>query len=147
MLTFAAAVSVILAIEGGYANHPADGPTKYGISAKALPTLNVRKLSIKQAIKIYREKYWYPCKVDKVPNIIKLSYFDSCVNKGVWASMKLLASVVGGNQNTMFEKLAEMDEKVLADTFYKKRLSFYKSLPTWHIFSDSWKYRLEKTRG
>jgi len=147
MITFTAAVSIILAIEGGYSNRLEDGPTKYGISGRAHPTVNVKNLSIKQAIRIYKEKYWIPCKVDDVPNIIKLSYFDSCVNKGVWATMKMLASITGGNQTTMFERLAGMDERVLAETFYKKRLSYYKSLPTWNIFSDSWKYRLEKTRG
>ena len=91
VVTFALAVKVVLAIEGGYANHPLDGETKYGISKKAHPHINIEKLTVKKAIKIYKEKYWDACEVELIPNEIRLSYFDSCANMGVYGAMKLLS--------------------------------------------------------
>jgi lysozyme family protein len=52
----------ILAVEGGYVNNPADpgGETKYGISKRAYPNIDIAKLTLDQALNIYYNAYWQP---------------------------------------------------------------------------------------
>lgn len=56
MDTFQRAVTWILKAEGGESNDPADpgGLTKYGISQRAHPTVNISALTENDAIEIYR---------------------------------------------------------------------------------------------
>ena len=50
----------VLHHEGGYVNAPQDpgGETKFGISKRAYPNVDIKNLSRKQAIKIYYDDYW-----------------------------------------------------------------------------------------
>ena len=60
------AINHTLELEGGYVNDPNDsgGQTKYGISKKAYPDLDIPNLTIAQAMEIYRKDYWDRCKCD-----------------------------------------------------------------------------------
>ena len=61
---FDQAIEVILKHEGGYANNPNDsgGETKYGISKRSYPELNIRGLTRDYAKKIYEQDFWKPLK-------------------------------------------------------------------------------------
>lgn len=50
----------IITIEGGYSNSPMDlgGETKYGISKRSYPNLDIENLTVDQAIIIYTRDYW-----------------------------------------------------------------------------------------
>ena len=67
-LNFKNAVSTLLATEGGYVNDPDDpgGETKYGISKRSYPTLDIKNLSIDQAINIYYQDFWLKYKFDTI---------------------------------------------------------------------------------
>ena len=45
---------------GGYSNHPRDpgGATKWGISKRAHPSLDIPNLTLEKALEIYHEDYW-----------------------------------------------------------------------------------------
>lgn len=60
MARFDLAVGKVLWLEGGYVDDPDDpgGETKYGISKRAYPHLNIKELTREQAVEIYREDYW-----------------------------------------------------------------------------------------
>ncbi len=68
----------------GYVNHPSDpgGETKYGIAKTFYPHLDIKNLTKEEAIEIYRTDYFNKNGIDKLPDFIQLSYFDSCVNQG-----------------------------------------------------------------
>ncbi len=55
-------ISLILAEEGGLSNHRQDpgGLTKYGISQRSYPTLNIAALTLSEAQALYRRDYWNP---------------------------------------------------------------------------------------
>lgn len=59
-LNFKKAVSVLLSFEGGYVNDPDDlgGETKYGISKRSYPNLDIKNLKIDEAIAIYYTDFW-----------------------------------------------------------------------------------------
>ena len=60
MSNFDRAFRFLIGEEGGYVNDPADpgGETKFGISKRAYPQLDIKSLTLDQAKAIYRRDYW-----------------------------------------------------------------------------------------
>ncbi len=89
---FTEAVEFVLSYEGGLVDDPADpgGLTKFGISQRAYPDLDIRNLTREQAIEIYRNDYWNKCKCNELPQQLAFVLFDSAVNQGPSAAIKML---------------------------------------------------------
>jgi len=85
-------ISLILGEEGGIANHRKDpgGLTKYGISQRSYPTLNIAALTLDDAKAIYRRDYWNPIRGDELPSGLDLTLFDSAINQGPVTAIQLL---------------------------------------------------------
>ncbi len=82
---FDRAIKVVLEHEGdGFTDDPRDkgGPTKYGISQRWNPDVNVRELSRGQAIEIYWKRYWRGRRYETLPDGIAIKVFDLAVNLG-----------------------------------------------------------------
>ncbi len=67
--------------EGGYVNDPVDpgGETKYGISKRANPEVDIKNLTLDGAIAIYKRKYWDRYQLDPVPLPLCIVLLDSFV--------------------------------------------------------------------
>lgn len=91
------AQNFVSAWEGGYGDIPGDrgGPTKYGISSKAHPGLNVRGITEKQAKDIYHKNYWRKIQGDELPDDVAKVLFDHSVLSGVSLASKHLQLIVG----------------------------------------------------
>ena len=61
-LTFDQAFDRLIDHEGGYVFDPRDpgGETKYGISKRSYPALNIKNLDLETAKAIYRKDFWDP---------------------------------------------------------------------------------------
>lgn len=91
--------------EGGYVNHPADhgGPTHFGITQRTLAAFrgrpvtaeDVRTLPRAEAVTIYRQRYWQTTGVDRLPEPLQPVVFDSAVNLGPGAAVRLLQQALG----------------------------------------------------
>lgn len=81
---FLRAFELVIGSEGGYVNDPRDpgGETKYGISKRAYPNLDIANLQLADAQTIYYRDYWCRLNLDSRPWDIALSVFDSAVNMG-----------------------------------------------------------------
>ena len=94
-------IEEVLKHEGGYVNDPDDagGETNYGIAKKFNPDFDIKNLTKDGAKEIYYNKYWIPCKADKVPDKLKHIYFDMVVNFGKRGAVKVLqqAAVAKGH--------------------------------------------------
>ena len=92
MKTFNEIIEKVLEHEGGYVNDPKDlgGETKYGITKRFYPNLNIKELTIEQAKEIYRKDYWDKNKVESLPQNLWHIYFDMCVNMGKRTAVKVL---------------------------------------------------------
>ena len=95
-MTFEEAVKIILKHEGGYVNDPVDpgGETNMGISKRAYPYLNIKELTKKDAEDIYFKDYWLKAKVSKVPEELRMIYFDMVVNMGRSRAVKILQTAI-----------------------------------------------------
>lgn len=70
------------------------GLTKYGISQKSFPTLDIQNLTIKDAELLYYKHYWLKGKCDKLSWPLSGILFDSAVNIGIQGATKILQKAV-----------------------------------------------------
>jgi lysozyme family protein len=82
--SFIAAVTRVLANEGGYARLANDpgGATNFGISHRDYPMLDIEKLTREDAIAIYFRDFWRLGRYDDLPLTIAIKLFDLAVNMG-----------------------------------------------------------------
>lgn len=84
-MSFEKALEFTLAWEGGYVNDPKDpgGETKFGISKRAHPEIDIKNLDKIQAANIYKTKYWIPLNCQLASEPLDMVLFDTGVNCGV----------------------------------------------------------------
>ena len=92
MKSFKEIIKKVLEHEGGYVNDPKDlgGETKYGITKRFYPDIDIKNLTIEQATEIYKKDYWDRNKVESLPQNLWHIYFDMCVNMGKRTAVKVL---------------------------------------------------------
>lgn len=116
----------ILRVEGGYVDHPDDpgGETKYGISKRSYPNVDIKNLTEQDARRIYTRDFIAPF-IDRIkdPRLLTL-VVDAAVNHGISRAEKWLV------QCPTF------------DLFMAKRIEFYVSLQTFDKFGRGWMNRL-----
>jgi lysozyme family protein len=83
----------VMQFEGGsrYTNDPDDPGqgTKYGLSQRANPDLDIVNLTEQQAQEIYLQRYWTPLGCDESPYPWDMVVFDTGVNLGVKRALAL----------------------------------------------------------
>lgn len=133
--------------EGGYVNNPADpgGETKYGISKRAYPDVNIATLTLEEAKAIYRRDFWDP--LGDANPAIKFQVFDFAVNAGLSSAIHKLQAAIGvaddGHWGAVSAaKLASMDVNDVLMRFNAQRLRFYTSLSNWPSFGKGWANRI-----
>lgn len=145
------AIEWIIEAEGGYVNNPNDpgGETKYGISKKVYPNLDIKNLTKEQAAEIYIRDYWNKIKGDDLPFPLDICVFDFAVNSGISRAVKILQSEIGavtdgivGNDTLSHLASLNYDWK----EFLLRRLEFYISLKTFKYFGRGWCNRLINLR-
>jgi len=69
MTAFDKAFEILIGHEGGYVNDVNDrgGETRYGISKRAYPHIDIANLTLAQAKEIYRTDYWDKVKCSSLP--------------------------------------------------------------------------------
>lgn len=88
---FDRAFLLVIGAEGVYSNDPDDkgGETKFGITKRSYPKLDIKNLTIEQAKSIYKSDYWDKIKADALPDKLDIVMFDCAVNQGVSTAIKL----------------------------------------------------------
>jgi lysozyme family protein len=98
---FPRCIDFILAEEGGLANHRRDpgGLTKYGISQRSYPDLNITALTKESAVALYRRDYWNPMHGDELPAGLDLLLLDCAINQGPVTAIRLLQEALKLDQD------------------------------------------------
>ena len=66
------------------------GKTKFGISQRSYPDLNIKAVTYADAVKIYRRDYWEKLRCDEISNgRLAQQIFDTGVNMGIRTSVKI----------------------------------------------------------
>jgi lysozyme family protein len=100
-MSFERAFDIVVGLEGGYGNDPDDpgGETKYGISKRAYPEVNIKTLTLDQAKSIYRFDYWEPLRCDEMPWPLSMLVFDCGANQGLNIAVKILQRALNVTQD------------------------------------------------
>ena len=132
-------------IEGGYVNDPRDpgGETKFGISKRAYPDLDIANLQLKDAEMIYRTDYWDPIHGDELPLEVGIAVFDTAVNMGIRAAivcLQLALRVVADGKigaNTL-AAIKKADAYELHLAFNVQRIKRYTSFTNFGVYGNGW---------
>lgn len=148
-MEFDKAIDIVLGIEGGRVNDSYDpgGETKFGISHKAFPDVDIENLTIEQAKAIYKEFYWDELKIDGFPYILRLIIFDSAVNCGTSQAIKFLQEALNVESDGIMgqdtqEAIDSSDLNKVLGLYAFHRYKFYHSLPTFDRFGNGWVTRV-----
>ena len=94
---FEKAFEYLIQNEGVYANDPNDpgGETKYGISKRSYPSLDIRNLTVEKAKEIYHRDFWLKGNFDQISDpTLAVQLFDFSVNLGIKVGIKLLQRAI-----------------------------------------------------
>lgn len=141
-------IPLLILLEGGYVNDPNDpgGETKFGISKRSYPHLDIANLTQTAAANIYYTDYWIKGKCDTIPFPLCAYFFDACVNQGISEATHILQQTVGVNQDGVFGPATAAAIPYLPAAHHYlyliNRLAHYKTLQGWATFGNGWTNRL-----
>ena len=92
------------------------GVTKYGISQRGTQVSNaeIKALTKRKAVDIYRKYYYEPSKCDKLPEHLQETYFDTVVNQGRSRATMILQSAA--NHKNGKSKAITVDGRIGVNT-------------------------------
>lgn len=138
--------AIIVGHEGGYANDPRDpgGETKFGISKRSFPNVDIKALTVEAAKAIYRAKYWNPIRGDELPIGLALLVMDSAINNGVAAAVKWLQFAAGVKVDGVFgpRTLDAARAEGIDRRFHATRAEAMTEMKGWPTFGRGWAIRL-----
>lgn len=150
-MKFNKAVNIVFDHEGFYSDDSNDsgGETKFGISQKAYPDLDIKNLTKKHAKFLYEQDYWNSCKCLGLPKTLRLVVFDCAVNQGVHFASKALQKACGaypdGKIGPMtIERVNLHDEGLVLEKFILLRLDRYMGNSQFERYGKGWLRRLLK---
>lgn len=131
MVTVDTLLDDILKREGGYNNIKEDqgGETKFGISKRSYPDVDIPNLTEGQARHIYKRDYFFGPGIDQLPSELQPLLFDYAINSGPAYAIEALQKTVG----------ATVDGKLGPDTLSKVATS---SLPLTEVVRKVAKHRI-----
>lgn len=160
MSNFEKSIAVVLKHEGGYVNNPNDpgGETRYGITKRTYPDVDIKNLTVDQAKAIYLRDFWSPFAFDQISNDdVATKIFDTSVNVGSKRAFRFAQQAA----NTFGKGLVEdgafgpksvsavnsIDPKQFLVAFRKIQSDYYKGLvdakPNLSVFLRGWLARAE----
>lgn len=149
MSTFNNLIERILGHEGGYVNDSRDpgGETKWGISKRAYPNLDIASLTREQAIEIYRRDFWSKVHADQLEDGVAFQLLDSAINSGITTSIRFLQRAIGVADDGVFGavSLGALQGKTETDVvmlFIGERLDYMTRLKNWPDHGKGWARRI-----
>lgn len=148
-MSFDKDVERVLDNEGGYVYniHDPGGETKYGISKRQYPNLDIKSLTKEDAKRIYKQDFWDRIDGDELPSPLSYQVFDAAVNHGIGNAIRMLQRAVGVVDDGHFGPLSHAAIRRLPTVdvvlrFNAERLDFYTQLSTWPSFGKGWVSRV-----
>lgn len=147
-MSFDKAFQITVGVEGGYVNDPADpgGETRYGISKRAHPDVDIKSLTMDQAKAIYLRDYWTPSGCSSMPERIGHLVFDCAVHHGVKTAIKLLQRALKVADDGEFGpvtrgQLLARDTNETADLLMAQRMLYLMTCSAWPTYKLGWAKR------
>ena len=148
-MEFEKAVDLILRLEGGYSIDAQDrgGETKFGVSKRAFPHINIKDLTKEDAIEIYRIYYWDKIRIGEMPPEVRLAVFDCAVNQGHIRAVSFVQKSLGVLNDGIvgpvtLAAFSEQSPKLFLSNFVMRRFEAYAKNDQWSVYGRGWMKRL-----
>jgi lysozyme family protein len=140
-------INLILEVEGGdkVSTDRGGGLTKFGISQRAYPNLNIQTLTRDKAIQIYTEDYWAPISADYLRSGVDLLTFDCAVNQGVKTAIKLLQIAARVKADGLMGPVTIAAQAASQEVLWRLgalRMVRYGNTTDWQTYGPGWANRL-----
>lgn len=148
-MIFADAIERVLGHEGGYSRDPRDpgGETRWGISRRQYPGLDIRSLTREEAAAIYERDFWNPVAATVPSPLLRFQLLDAAVNHGMGNAVRMLQRAAGvapdGHWGPLSQAaLLRRDPRDVAERFLAERLDFCARLNAFDAFGRGWTRRI-----
>lgn len=146
---FATALAFTLAWEGDYSDDPHDpgGATRFGISARAHPGLDIRHLDQAHARALYAREYWVGAGCDRLAMPLAVVHFDAAVQHGPRRAIRFLQEELKVAVDGLFgartqAALAVVPAATLIEPLLARRRAFYAVQPAVR-YHRGWRNRMD----
>lgn len=135
--------------EGGYSNDPNDpgGETKWGISKRAYPHLDIRNLTREDAKAIYYRDFWQEINAKDLPDGVVFQLFDFAINSGIQTAIRYFQRALGVADDGIWGKISQGVANVTTEydmimRLNAERLDFMTRLKNWPHHGKGWARRI-----
>jgi len=139
--------------EGSYINDPSDpgGETRYGISKRSYPNLDIKALTREDARAIYKRDFWDRIRGDLIISRgydgVAFQLFDFAVNSGIETAIRAMQRAVGVADDGHWGPASSTaavghTEAQLIMLLAAERLSFMTRLKNWQHHGKGWARRI-----
>ena len=151
----------VIGVEGGFSDDPKDpgnwtggkegigklNGTKYGVSAAAYPSLEIKTISLDDAKAVYHRDYWQVINGDDFSFPVSNTLFDCAVNSGCASAAKLFQKALEMSSDGKIRKQTiaaaqSKDQTELLIDFLTARAVFYARLAKFELYGKGWMKRL-----
>jgi lysozyme family protein len=150
-VTFETVFDRLIGHEGGYVHNPNDpgGETKWGLSKRSYPHLDIRALTRDGARPIYRADFWDRIHADALAAGVAWQTMDFAVNSGIETAVRYLQRAVGVADDGHWgpvsaAAVAAMSASDVVLRLIAERLDFMTRLSNWPDAGKGWARRMAK---
>ncbi len=146
-------LSRVFGHEGGYSNrNPEDDPggeTRWGISKRSYPDLDIKNLTKEAAVSIYKNDFLLPILKDNIKDGVIYQLLDFGVHSGISRAIKELQKIVGVKPDGVIGPITQAainrhSESDLIQLILSARLYYLTSLSNWPSNSRGWARRIAR---
>jgi lysozyme family protein len=148
MTKFYQFIDRVLGHEGGYSTDRNDpgGETKWGISKRSYPNLDIPALTRAQAVEIYRRDFWDRVHGDEMPAELAFQALDFAVNSGAETALRYTQRVLGvaddGHWGPVTRAAAQTADGTHGALLLAERLDFMRRTKNWVHHGNGWAGRI-----
>jgi len=149
MIGFDECFDRLIGHEGGYVNDPNDpgGETKWGISKRSYPNLNIRDLTREDAKLIYLRDFWEPVNMANLHDDVVWQLFDFAVNSGIQTTIRAFQRALMVADDGYFGPISKAAAKLAAEAdqiklILAERLEFMTRTKNWPHHGKGWARRI-----
>jgi lysozyme family protein len=146
---FTVAINRLLSNEGGYTDGKGDpgGETKFGISKRSYPGLNIKELTREQAVALYRRDFWDRADLEGLPLGISFQMLDFAVNSGNTTALRAIQRAVdvaddGHVGPVTLAAINQAEPHDLIMRFLGERIIFMTNCQNWPAAGKGWARRI-----
>ena len=148
-MNFDTAFDRLIGHEGGYVSNSSDpgGETRWGISKRSYPNVDIKNLTRTGAKDIYRVDFWARIRADALPDGVAYQLFDFAVNSGIETAVRYFQRALGvaddGHWGPASQSAADRaTESDMIMGLNAERLDLMTKLVNWPNASRGWARRI-----